>query len=87
MNEQTATELENQQMLAMANRIAESATPDEDSRLEVAYAIARHLDLGWPAAKATAKATVIVPQSANPDEMNAKHGEAYGVDWIYATKT
>src|SRR5665648_32462 len=42
---------ENVRMLEMANLIAASACPEEESRLEVAYAIARHLRLDWPAAQ------------------------------------
>ena len=37
-------------MVNLANRIAASSHPD-DPRLEVAYSIARHLGLGWPAAQ------------------------------------
>jgi len=39
------------QLKAMAEHIAASACPSDDSRLEIAYAIARHLKLdGWPCA-------------------------------------
>lgn len=43
-------ENESSVMLALADFIASSAYP-EDPRLEVAYAIARHLNLGWPSAE------------------------------------
>ena len=43
---------EKAQMLNLANRITESANPEEDERLEVAYAIARCLKLDWPSAYA-----------------------------------
>lgn len=38
-------------LLTVAERITRNASPDEESRLEVAYAIARHLGLDWPAAQ------------------------------------
>lgn len=41
-------------MRGLANRIAGNASPDQNSRLEVAYAIARHLELGWPSAQPAA---------------------------------
>lgn len=50
-------------MLGLANRIVGNASPDEDSRLEVAYAIARHLGLSWPAAKRDANACLIAATS------------------------
>jgi len=37
-------------MCGLADRIVGNAAPDEDGRLEVAYAIARYLGLDWPAA-------------------------------------
>ena len=36
-------------MLKLAERITASCAPDDD-RLEIAYSIARRLNLGWPAA-------------------------------------
>jgi hypothetical protein len=44
-------ETEAETLHRIADQIAASAYPDEDSRLEVAYAIARHLNLHWPAAR------------------------------------
>ncbi len=41
---------ENAFMQVLANRIAGNAYPEEDARLEVAYAIARYLKLDWPSA-------------------------------------
>ena len=38
-------------MLVLANRIVGNAPPEDDARLAVAYAIARYLELGWPAAQ------------------------------------
>lgn len=32
------------------------------------------------------KKPVVVSSDADADEMNVKHGEAYGVDWIYPGK-
>lgn len=45
---------ENAVLLAVADRIVGNASPDEDARLEVAYAIARYLGLGWPSAELAA---------------------------------
>lgn len=43
---------ENTFMKTLADRIVGNANPEEDSRLDVAYAIARHLKLDWPSAYA-----------------------------------
>jgi len=38
-------------MKDLAEHLAASTSPNDDSRIEIAYAIARHLKLdGWPAA-------------------------------------
>jgi len=77
---------------AVADRIAGNASPDEDSRLEVAYAIARHLKLDWPSAqlppaeKERAREDVrdpihVVANNVSYDLANM----AFGNDWIYAT--
>lgn len=41
---------ENAFMRVLADRIVGNSNPEEDSRLDVAYAIARHLNLNWPSA-------------------------------------
>lgn len=41
---------ENETLRAIAEHIAASATPSQEERLEVAYAIARYLKLDWPSA-------------------------------------
>ena len=37
-------------LVSLANKISNSTSPDEDSRIEIAYAIARYLNLPWPCA-------------------------------------
>lgn len=48
-NNTVSRDNEDQIMLDLANFIAKSAHP-EDPRLEVAYSIARYLNLDWPSA-------------------------------------
>lgn len=46
-------ETESETLHRMADQIAASSCPEEASRLDIAYAIARHLKLHWPAANKT----------------------------------
>ncbi len=38
----------------------------------------------WPIEPIRDLAPVVVPKDADADEMNRRHGEAFGVDWKYA---
>lgn len=53
---------ENLAMLDLANRIVRNASPDEDGRLNIAYAIARYLQPDWPSAHEVVQAGQQVPE-------------------------
>lgn len=44
----------NEHLRLVAEYLAASCSPHEDSKLEIAYAISRHLGLGWPSSALTA---------------------------------
>lgn len=73
-------ELERGVMLDLYWRLIRSSTPEEGTRLNVAYAIARHLGLDCPMAK------VIVhdPFACTNGDPILDFGERYGIDWEYA---
>ena len=62
------------------DRIIRSSHPHQGTRLQIAYAIARHLGLDCPAAK-------VIVHNANDymdGDPNTDLGERYGIDWEYA---
>lgn len=72
-------------MRALAERISNNAHPAEDGRLEVAYAIARHLRLGWTSALSTQPApSALLVDDAMVEracaEGAAQAGEAWPLD-------
>ena len=49
---------------AVADRIVSNAHPEEDGRLDIAYAIARYLGLDWPAAQQPESRDVVDEESS-----------------------